>query len=163
MIWFLLWLMINKFLNCSVTMINQLFNKFNNLFVFDPNKKSRKLLTLWKIPTHSLKVLNCTKKTPLNFSSNSNNSGVVTHTPAPKSRDCVRSLAATRRQTERIEFPARTGSCQSSRAELTMLWGFESWLKCLQLRMSPGAGGTVAEVLPCHKNANVHSPIWILV
>ena len=51
-------------------MINQLFNKFNNLFVFDPNKKGRKLLTLWKIPTHALKrVLNATKKTPLNFSS----------------------------------------------------------------------------------------------
>ena len=51
-------------------MINQLFNKFNNLFVFDPNKKSRKLSTLWKIPTHALKrVFIATKKRHWNISS----------------------------------------------------------------------------------------------
>ena len=118
-------------------MIYQLFNEFNHLFVFDPNKKGRKLLTLWKISTHSPKVLICTKKRHWTFRLTLTTL-VSWHTPAPKSRDCVRSLAATWRHPERIEFPARVGSCQSSRAELTMLWGFESWLKCLQPRLSPG-------------------------
>lgn len=158
MIWFLLWLMINKFLNCFVTMINQLFNKFNNLFVFDPNKKGRKLLTLWKIPTHALKVLICTKKRHWTFR-NSDNSGVVT--PAPKSRDCVRGLAATWRHKERIEFLARAGSCQSSRAELTMLWGFESWLKCLRLDCHQGLAAQW-RANPRHK-MQMLTPIWILV
>ena len=146
MIWFLLWLMINKFLNCSVTMINQLFNKFNNLFVFDPNKKSRKLLTLWKIPTHSLKVLNCTKKTPLNFSSNSNNSGVVTHTHRLQKAGIVseawRQVGGTGE--DRVSGSDRQLSIKSS-------WADNAVRVRVLIKMSPAqtvtrAGGTVAEL-----------------
>ena len=158
MIWFLLWLMINKFLNYSATMIYQLFNKFNNLFVFDPYKKSRKLLTLWKIPTHALKVLICTKKRHWTFritlswhTDRLQKAGIVS--------EAWRQLGGNRRGSS-----FRLGPGAVNQVGLSwQCWGFESWLKCLQPWQSPGAGGSVAGLPSRHKNANVHSPIWILV
>ena len=117
-------------------MINQLFNKFNNLFVFDPNKKGRKLLTLWKIPTHALKrVLNDTKKRHWTFPPNTNSV-----TPAPKSRDCPEKLGGGTLAALGEDRVSGSGgcSCQSSPAELTMLTE-GSWLKCLHCHQSLAA------------------------
>ena len=135
-------------------MINQLFNKFNNLFVFDPDKKSRKLLTLWKIPTHALKVLICTKKRHWTFR-NSDNSGVVTLTGSKKPGLCPKlggTLAALGE--DRVSGSGRELSIKSGWADNAVR--VRVLIKMSPARLSPGSGGRVA-VLPSAQNANVHS------